>query len=186
MSSVPVPATPVSPTPTRPCPACRRDWGAGIACQFCDQVSGLPSGVVLSSPGRRLGAHLLDGLLMIVTLYLGWLVWSIVIWNRGQTPGKQLLHMRTVVLRDAKLAGIGRMALREIVAKTIIGFLAIFTVGIIYFWLVWDRSKQELWDKVVGTIVVTDAHDQLDPKYAGPPAIAPAPTPMGPASPTVS
>lgn len=161
MSSLPTVAPPVAPAATRPCPACNRDWGVGIACQFCDQVAGLPSGVALSSPGRRFGAYLLENLLMVVTLGIGWLVWSIIVWNRGQTPAKQVLKMRTVVLRDARPAGIGRMALREIVAKMIIGFLAIFTLGIIYFWLVWDKDKQELWDKVVGTIVVNDAHDQL-------------------------
>ena len=40
--------------------------------------------------------------------------------------------------------------------QTLIGILSFFTLGIILFWLVWDKSKQELWDKVVGTIVVDD------------------------------
>lgn len=53
------------------------------------------------------------------------------------------------------------MFLREIIAKWIISFLAAFTLGIILFWLVWDKNKQELWDKVVGTIVVNDPQGEL-------------------------
>jgi uncharacterized RDD family membrane protein YckC len=53
------------------------------------------------------------------------------------------------------------MFLREIIAKGIISILAFFTLGLINFWLVWDKSKQELWDKVAGTIVVNDPQGQL-------------------------
>jgi hypothetical protein len=30
-----------------------------------------------------------------------------------------------------------------------------------YFWLVWDVDNQELWDKVMGTIVVDDPLKQV-------------------------
>jgi uncharacterized RDD family membrane protein YckC len=166
--------------PSRPCPACGREWGAGVACQFCDQVEGLPTGVHLSSPAKRLGEHLLEGLLMFVTLGLGWLVWSLIVYGRGQTPAKQVLHMRTVSLRTGTKASWGRMFVREWIAKPVMGILAAFTLGIAYFWLVWDGRNQELWDKMVGTVVVNDANHQLVVKRvlaagpaldAGPPAI---------------
>ena len=48
------------------------------------------------------------------------------------------------------------MLLRELIAKPIIGLLAWVTLGIVYFWLIWDKDTQELWDKVVGTVVVND------------------------------
>lgn len=48
-----------------------------MTCQFCGQVSGRLNGVQLSSPGRRLGAYLLDVVLMVVTAVIGWLVWSL-------------------------------------------------------------------------------------------------------------
>lgn len=145
----------------RPCPACNREWGLGIACQFCDQVEGLPVGINLSSVGKRFGAHLLDSLLMLVTVYVGWLVWAAIVFSRGQTPAKQILGMRTVDLRRGTKASWGKMFLREVIAKSIIGVLSIFTIGIVLFWLVWDKSKQELWDKVVGTIVVDDQNGAL-------------------------
>src|SRR6476661_4276701 len=50
-----------------------------------------PATVRLSSAWRRLGGYLLEGLLILLTLLIGWLVWSIIVWGRGQTPAKQLL-----------------------------------------------------------------------------------------------
>lgn len=146
---------------SRPCPACHREWGVGLACQFCDQVEGVPVGVHLSSPGRRLGAHLLEFVLAVITLGLGYLLWMLIVFNRGQTPGKQMLGMRTVKLRTGRRASWGTMFLREFVAKGVIYFASFITFGLVNLWLVWDRNNQELWDKVVGTIVVNDPKRQL-------------------------
>jgi RDD family len=145
----------------QPCPVCGRVWGAGIACQFCGQIEGAPAGVHLSSPGRRLGAYVLEGVLVVVTLFVGWLVWALIVFGRGQTPAKQLLGMRAIKLRTGMKAGWGTMFLREFVAKLIIGFLAWFTLGIVYFWLIWDKNNQELWDKIVDTVIVNDPNKQL-------------------------
>jgi uncharacterized RDD family membrane protein YckC len=145
----------------QPCPVCGRAWGGGIACQFCGQIEGAPAGVHLSSPGRRFGAYLLEGVLVVVTLFVGWLVWALIVFGRGQTPAKQLLGMRAIKLRTGMKAGWGTMFLREFVAKLIIGFLAWFTLGIVYFWLIWDKNNQELWDKIVDTVIVNDPNKQL-------------------------
>ena len=123
----------------------------------------LPAGVEISSAGRRLGAWVLDLLLLIVTLFIGWLIWSLVIWGRGQSPGKQLLHMRVVYLRSGAHVSWGRMAFREVICKGVIGLVAGITfIGyVLYFWLLWDDKRQELWDKMADTIVVDDSRDAL-------------------------
>jgi uncharacterized RDD family membrane protein YckC len=123
----------------------------------------LPAGVQISSAGRRLGAWALDVLLLIVTLFIGWLVWSLIIWGRGQSPGKQLLHMRVVYLQSGAHVSWGRMAFREVICKGVIGIVAGITlIGyILYFWLLWDAKRQELWDKMADTIVVDDPRDAL-------------------------
>lgn len=157
--------------PARPCPSCGREWGVGISCQFCDQVEGLPAGVHLSSAARRFGEHLLEGVLLVFTLVIGWVIWSFLVYGKGQTPAKQLLNMRVVSLREGTKASWGRMFVREWIAKGIIGLLGALTFGIVYFWLIWDSRKQELWDKVVGTIVVNDPHGQL---MAAPTQVPPA------------
>ncbi len=148
------------------CPNCARTWGTGAACQFCHQVEGLPMGIVLSSPLRRLGGYLLDGLFIVVTLFIGWLVWSLIVWDRGQTPGKQVLGMRCVKLGEAQKARWGTMFLREFVCKFLLFGVIIQTITfglgfVLDFWLVWDSKNQELWDKMVGTVVVNDPEKAL-------------------------
>ncbi len=151
------PQAPVS----RPCPSCGRDWGDGIACQFCDQVEGVPVGVHLSSSARRLGAHLLDIVLFIFTLGIGWLVWQLIVAKDGQSPGKQLLGMRVVKLRTSTKATWGTMFLREVIVKPLIIVFLGWFFGIVYFWLLWYKNRQELWDKMISTIVVDDSYKQI-------------------------
>jgi uncharacterized RDD family membrane protein YckC len=123
------------------------------------EVPGTP---IVSSAGRRLGAYLLDILLAIVTLGVGWLVWSLLAWRRGQSPAKQLLGM--YVVHDARPASWKRMAAREILCKGIVGvicgLLARPTYGLsllpYYFWLCFNVDREALWDRPAGTHVVED------------------------------
>lgn len=137
-------------------------------------IQAWPDDIVLSSPGRRLGAFLLDTVLLFVTLFIGWAVWSLIVWGRGQTPGKQILNMRVVHSRDGACATWWRMAFREVICKTIIRIVAfvLFGIGLIlYFWLLWDGENQELWDKMASTLVVDDRLHRLYPRHqlqAGP------------------
>ena len=126
----------------------------------------LPATVRLSSAWRRLGGYLLEGLLIVLTLLIGWLVWSIIVWGRGQTPAKQLLGMRVLSRETLTSARRGRMFAREIPCKWIIELFASITVVgfVVYFWLLWDKERQELWDKMVETIVVNDPESVLDPR----------------------
>lgn len=125
----------------------------------------LPEGVALSTAGRRLGAYALDAVLFFVTLIIGWVIWSFVAYKRGQTPAKQLLDMRVYHLAEARAASWGRMFVREWIGKTIVGIVASATVvGIIlYFWLLWDAKRQQLWDKIVDTVVIDDPRRLLAP-----------------------
>jgi len=156
--TVPEVASPVA----RPCPACRRDWGAGLSCQFCKQVGGLPTGVHIATAGRRFGGYILEGLLLVCTAFIGWFIWALFAFAHGQTPAKQILRMRCVRLRTSDPATWGTMFVREVVAKPVIGVLSWVTLGVINFWLVWDANTQELWDKMVGTIVVNDPENVLE------------------------
>jgi uncharacterized RDD family membrane protein YckC len=106
----------------------------------------------------RLAGWLLEPLLIVITLGIGYLIWAIIAFARGQSPGKQVLGMRIVKLRTGVAAGFGTTFLREFIAKPVIAVLSVITFGIVNFWLIWDEDNQELWDKVVGTIVVNDRH----------------------------
>lgn len=122
---------------------------------------GAPSGPVLANPGRRLGQYLLDGLLAVVTLFIGWFIWSLFIWRHGETPGMQILRMKVVKADTGQPATWGTMALREIVGKFLImsvptmifRFLGIVAF-VLDFMLLWDSRNQQVWDKVARTVVI--------------------------------
>lgn len=149
----------------RRCYSCGRSWGEGRSCQYCRQVDGLPDGVALSSPLRRLGGAILDTLLAFFTLGIGWLIWSLIVYKDGQTPGKQILGMRCAILETGRPAGWGRTFCREWLAKGLLfSVLVSITFGlaaILYLWLLWDKDRQEIWDKIAGTIVVNDPDKEL-------------------------
>lgn len=116
-------------------------------------ASVLPTGVQASSKGRRFLAMLLDGALMIVTLVFGWVIWALIVHKDGQTPGKRLMGMRIVRTDTGVAASWGYTFLREWIVKSFIGNI---TLGIGYLWILWDKDRQTLYDKVMGTIVVDD------------------------------
>lgn len=140
------------------CPNCGAEWLIGThSCQVCRQVDGMPVGICLSSLWRRLGEYLLDGVLMLVTAFIGWFIWLLIVMKDGQTPAKQLLSMRAVDLQTHRRATWGVTALREVV-RFVIAYIAGFTViGILLFlWILWNKDNRELWDLAAGTVVVND------------------------------
>lgn len=146
-------------------------------------VVGVPEGVQLSSPAKRLCGVLLEGVLFAVTLGIGWLAWSLVVWGHGQTPAKQLLGMVVARQGTRYTASRGTMFVREIVAKTTVAYfpsaiviitpasglwlavvlaMPVLEVALVS-WLLWDRDNQQPWDKAALTLVVDDPFRQLVP-----------------------
>jgi uncharacterized RDD family membrane protein YckC len=153
--------------PTTPCPRCGQPTMADRAgCDNCGQVKMLPIGVTFTTAGRRFGQYALDALLFIVTLGIGYLIWSLFIWRRGETPAMQILRIKVVKLDTAVPATWGTMALREFVGKYIVMGLisSIFFPAwvVLVFMLMWDKNKQELWDKIAGTIVVSNYPEPVE------------------------
>jgi hypothetical protein len=62
---------------------------------------------------HRLGGKAVDLALYFVTFGIGWLIWSLIVWGQGQTPGKQLLKMRVYDKTTGKPVKWGHMAIRE-------------------------------------------------------------------------
>ena len=139
------------------------------------QTSAVGPGIELAGQGRRLGGYVLDIVLFVVTLGIGWIIWYLVVGQRGQSPAKQILGIR-VVREDGNAAGLGWMLIRDLVVRGI-GLGAITAVlvaiagndignaigGLVFvvaaLWCVWDANRQCLWDKAVGTYVVTGMRD---------------------------
>lgn len=68
----------------------------------------------------RLGASLLDGVLMIVTLGIGWIIWSVFLLNQATSPAKKMLGMQIVDSSTGVPATIQQMLLREILGKVVL------------------------------------------------------------------
>lgn len=113
----------------------------------------LPEGVVLTSKASRLLCALLEVVLALVTLGIGYFIWQFFTYRTGQTPGKKLMGIRVITLNDGKALPFWMTLLREWIVK---GFIGGITFGIAYIWILFDPKNQALYDKVLNTIVVDD------------------------------
>ena len=159
--SVSLPAQP-------PCVNCGEEPGYERACRVCGQVTGMAAGVTTTSARKRLAGFLLDIVLFVALLGIGYLVWALIVYRSGRSPAKQLLGMRVIKVKDHRPAGWWRMVWREI-AK-----LVMLVVLVSAFWILWDFDNQELWDKFAETLVVDWPPDLLVPSVTAAPGERPA------------
>lgn len=116
----------------------------------------------LATPGQRFGAFVLESVLLVATLFVGYFVWALVVYGKGQSPGKQVLGLRVVDNTTGVAATWGRMFFREIAVKGLIGSLTfgLFTlVGGLIMSGRPDRSAP--WDRMADTRVVVDRSGSL-------------------------
>lgn len=78
--------------------------------------AGLPE----ASFGTRIKALLLTLCLVVATLGVGWLLWSIAEWRQGRTVSYRLLGLRVVRRSDGTPVGLGRSIMRNAVLCTIL------------------------------------------------------------------
>jgi hypothetical protein len=142
---------------------------------------------------ERLGAWLVNAILTILTLGIGWIIWWFIVAPRGQNPGKAVVGLR-VIKSDGHAVGTGFMFLRGLVGIAL-GYIPFFLDDL---WILWDKDTQTLHDKVASTVVVKArgsekivAQGSLGPPPEGvtaPPAFAPPMTlpGTGPSSTPVS
>lgn len=161
------------------CTACNTELTAGLRwCGMCHAHTVDASIGRLASPGKRLGAYVLDlmipflafflmfvvagagigtgseagagfGSLLAFALFVAYVIWALMLFAHGTTPGKKALGMR-VVREDGRHAGFPVMLVREWVGKWISGIL--FFLG--FFWILFDRDRQGWHDKLMSTYVV--------------------------------
>jgi uncharacterized RDD family membrane protein YckC len=161
----PVPSFPQAP----PVPA---EYGYGYG-QFAgpalpagmhlDQQSGLvlPDGVELASTGRRIGAFFLAIPLAIITLGIGYLIWGLIIWRKGQTPALQVLGLRCWRPETQSVPGFWWMALREVVGGLADNILGAITGIVSFILMMTSQDRKSLHDMVAGTVVLHDPNKVL-------------------------
>jgi hypothetical protein len=79
-----------------------------------------------ASLGKRIEALALTLLLFVVTLGVGWLVWSVLEWRNGRTPSYRRLGLRVVRASDGRPIRL----FRSLARSSICGLLVIPTVAV--------------------------------------------------------
>lgn len=113
---------------------------------------------------HRLGSYALDGVLTVLTLGIGWLIWSFIVWGEGQTPAKKILKIRVRNYETGAVATWGHMAVREFLVPLTVSIAVGLTSGIAAVaWIVIEivfyftkncRTLRDLWVK---TAVINEA-----------------------------
>lgn len=104
---------------------------------------------------KRFLAFLLGIVLFAVTLGIGFIIWSFIIWGNGQTPSKQLMGMRCVDNVTGEVADWGTMALREVIGRWLLGFVPLYTLASALV-ILFSSERRGFWDMIAGTVVVDD------------------------------
>ncbi len=108
------------------------------------------------SAWARLGSSLLEPLLAMVTLGIGWIIWAFTLSGSGQTPGKKLLNQTVMDLDTGKPMKLGRMFwVRYFLGSFVAGFAFTFTLGILIFMPFWDKRNQNIYDKISNSLVIS-------------------------------
>ena len=108
----------------------------------------------LASPSVRLGAYLLETILITVTLGIGWMVWALVISGNGQTPAKKIMDLTVIDKISLKPLSLGKMFWLRGVLGYFATIIVTITLGLLSLMPFWDRHNQNLWDKFSSSYVV--------------------------------
>jgi uncharacterized RDD family membrane protein YckC len=112
----------------------------------------------LSSAGKRFGAFLLEAVLAIVTLGIGWIIWDLIVWKDGRSPAKQVLKMRILNAQTGQPLTWSESFVRNFLCYGLIGAIPLLgalyrIVGACY---VFNPDRRALWDRMVNSIVVDE------------------------------
>lgn len=83
----------------------------------------------LATPQHRLAGRAVDYGFYIVTLGLGWIIWNLIVWTDGRTPGHQVLKMRVYSTDTKRPVSWGHMALRQIVLPFTYGIFPLILIA---------------------------------------------------------
>jgi uncharacterized RDD family membrane protein YckC len=130
---------------------------------YYDQLSGLvlPDGTVLATVGRRIGAFFLQGVLSLVTLGIGYIIWACISFSQGQTPVQQVLGLQVWKPLEKTNATWGTMFLRALAY----GFLGAipFANLVSLFLFISGKEHRALHDSIASVIVLHDPNKVLRP-----------------------
>lgn len=121
-------------------------------------------GLPYATPLHRFGAAILESVLAVVTLGIGWFIWWLILIGRGLTPARQILGLRIVNANTMQPVASSQVFLRGFVvyflafsalasALSLLLFGAGWLFTLVSALLVFRASHQTLWDQMTGTTV---------------------------------
>ncbi|MGB6837299.1 MAG: RDD family protein [Dehalococcoidia bacterium] len=142
------------------CPHCNARTQQALFCQVCGLFMADRTGTLqrVTYNRRFFGDSLLEGVLVLVTLVVGWLIWLAFTAQTSQTPAKRILGVYVLDAATGVPVSAGKMWVREVLVKWLLVTLinAVIGVGglIDALWVFFDKDRQTLHDKVASTVVV--------------------------------
>ncbi|MGI8662512.1 MAG: hypothetical protein ACR2LQ_04770 [Acidimicrobiales bacterium] len=115
---------------------------------------------VAAGIGVRVGCALLEMILFVAGLGVGWIIWWVALWSRGSSPARSILHLELVRSDGSGASRAGRTAARELLAKVLLALAPISAA----VWLVGHRG---IWDRATGTTIVRREPALAEPVQSG-------------------
>lgn len=91
---------------------------------------------------------------LVISNFTTIIYFSVLSWLIGTTPGKYLMGLRIIRL-NGKPMGFGRSLVR-----TCGYYLSFVLLGLGFIWIIFDRRRQALHDKLVGTLVIYEQRNK--------------------------
>jgi len=142
------------------CPRCQVAGQSTFFCQNCGLFLADDTGTVerVTYTRRFFGTYLLESLLFLVTLIIGWYIWLGYTASSAQSPAKRLVKVYVIDTDSLGAVSAGRMWVREVVVKQLVLAVVGAITGIASLldalWVFPDKNRQTLHDKVMSTVVV--------------------------------
>ena len=104
------------------CPNCSAPGQTSLFCNSCSVYMVEPaSGVQKVTFNRRFwGTYLLESLLYLVTLIIGWYIWLAFTAKTSQSPAKRLLDVYVLDIQSVQPITAGRVWVREVLVKQLL------------------------------------------------------------------
>jgi len=103
----------------------------------------------------RFGSYLLNGLLSVVTLGIGWLVWAMITWsNDSANPAQKILGLKVVKKDTGQPLTWGEMFIRNFLLGVLVYGVLLNILILVDIFKVFGSERQRVLDNMAGSVVV--------------------------------
>lgn len=104
--------------------------------------------------GARFWCAVLEVVLVVVTLFIGWIIWSVILYSKSTSPAKKIMGLHIVDVKTGAPATMQQMLLREVLGKWVLGQVTGGITGLISCILILATpNRQGVHDYIAKTTV---------------------------------